>query len=445
MNTPAQNATLDGAEDSVHYLRSVADLAGRCNVVAQEAIYTDKGIKLVDKGVRVDGRLYDRLVRYKLRGSIDSHLAVENAVTVPALVQAATLQCESDTVAYLLVHTLEDGQGPERLLAPLRALHLPPPLAFKLTVMREQHPGLYEHSVRVMLVAVYLGIKSGWSDRACVPLATAALLHDVGVLHMDPVWHDPAHKITGIGRKQLMAHPVTGMMIVRSQGLYSKSVEQAVLEHHECMDGSGYPRGLRGEDISPMGQILLVAEVVAAFFEKYADDAAAQRLSLTLRLNHRKYPAALVAHLLPVLRMRALQTPVAVAVAQDSVERTIGLLSGAFADWESRRMTPLPEALGGQGVGSAYVFVQQRLQALQKTLFEAGSHPRQQAQALRDLQGDAQGLAELSLLGYEALWQLQSIVDAISTRWPQLEDRFDTGDAAVREWHDACVARLAGQ
>ena len=46
---------------------------------------------------------------------------------------------------------------------------------------------------------------------------------------------------------------------------------------------------------------LLLSEVVAAFYEKY-DDMPAQRLSLVLRLNHRKFPSALVAHILPLLQ-----------------------------------------------------------------------------------------------------------------------------------------------
>lgn len=439
MNAPDQSlAAADAAGDNRHYLRAVTDMADRRSVVTQEAIYTHKGIKLVDKGVRVDSRLYDRLVLHKLRGGIDNHLAVEDMVSVQSLVQTASAQCESDTLAYLLVHTL-DGMAADRLLAPVRALLLPHPLAFKLTVMREQHPALFGHSVRMMLVAVYLGLKSGWSERECVPLATAALLHDVGVLHMDPVWHDPANKVTGAGRKQLMAHPVTAMLIVQAQNVYPRSVEQAVLEHHECMDGSGYPRGLQGGQISPMGQILLVAEVVAAFFEKYANEAAAQRLSLTLRLNHRKFPPALVASLLPALQIRAVQT--GVEATQDDVEHVIGLLSGAFGGWEARRAGLPPESLQPPSE-QACAFVEQRLAALQKTLFEAGSHPQQQAEALEHLQGDAQGLAELALLGREALWQLQSIVDATHSRWPQLAGSTEAGDTAVAQWRDACVARL---
>ncbi|HQQ71665.1 MAG TPA: HD domain-containing phosphohydrolase [Alicycliphilus sp.] len=428
-----------GPGDNRHYLRALTDMADRGNVLTHAAIYTDRGIKLVDKGTRVDSQLYDRLVKHKLRGNIEDLLSVENMVSVQSLVQLAREQCANDTLAYLLVHTLPD-MTESKLLAPVRAMPLPPAMAFKLTVMREQHPQLFAHSVRMMLVAVYLGIKSDLSERECTPLAAAALLHDLGVLHMDPAWHDPANKITGAGRKQLLAHPVTAMLIIREQNIYPRSVEQAVLEHHECMDGSGYPRRLQGGQISRLGQILLTAEVVAAFFEKYANQGAAQRLSLILKLNHRRFPADLVACLLPLLQIRAVQGDV--QATQDDVQRCIAQLTGAFEDWERCRAIVQPAA-AQTAPEPACTVVGQRLAALQKSLFESGSHPRQLAEMLPHLQGDAQGLAELALLGQEALWQLQRIVDTTHSHWPQLPGSEDAGDIAVVQWRDACTARLA--
>ena len=76
------------APDSPHYLRALTDMADRRAVVTQDAIYTDNGIKLVEKGARIDSRLYDRLVQHKLREPIDRHLTVENAVYVSALIAA---------------------------------------------------------------------------------------------------------------------------------------------------------------------------------------------------------------------------------------------------------------------------------------------------------------------------------------------------------------------
>ena len=308
-------------------------------------------------------------------------------------------------------------------------------MAFKLTVMREQRPDLLAHSLRMALIALYLGVQSGWSERECIPLAAAALLHDIGVLHMDPVWRDPYHKVTGAGRKHLVAHPVSAMLMVRAQA-YAKSVETAVLEHHERMDGTGYPRSLQGNAISPMGQILMLAEVAAAFFEKYQDDAPAQRLSLSLRLNHRKFSAPLASLLLPLLQA---EQPLS---AKDEAAQHIATLADAFQAWDDARKA-LPAAWLALPTGRACAFVDMRLTALQKALYEAGSHPHQQAEMLVHLEGDAQGMVELELLNREAIWQLQSILNASHSRWPLLADRADAGDACVADWQDQCTQLLA--
>ena len=423
------------APDSPHYLRALTDMADRRAVVTQDAIYTDNGIKLVEKGARIDSRLYDRLVQHKLREPIDRHLTVENAVDVPALIAAGQDLAEQGVLPQMLAQALGSAG---KLLAPLRSVSLPDPVAFKLTVMRDQRPGLFEHSLQMMMVAVFLGLKSGLSERDCVPLAAAALLHDAGVLHMDPSWMDPLNKVTGVQRKHLVAHPITSMLMLKDAGVYPRSVEIAVLEHHERMDGSGYPRGLPGAEISPMGRILLLAEVVTAFYEKYTD-MPAQRLSLVLRLNHRKFPAALVAHVLPLLHEDVARDSALMPLGADAPVQ-IDTLAGAFEQWEQLKAA-LPPAVR-QVPGSVFAFADIRLQALQKALIEAGSHPRQQGDLLEQLQGDALGLAEVALVGREALWQLQSIVNACYRRWPQLTDRASPADAAVADWCDWAMRKL---
>ena len=173
----------DSAPDSPNYLRAVTDLAERRAVVTQDAIYSDNGIKLVEKGARIDGRLYDRLVQHKLREPIDRHLTVENAVDAAALVSAAQQMMQTSGLIRMMAQSLS---APERMVVPLRHMPLVGPIAFKLTLMREQRPDLFDHSLQMALVAMFLGIKSGMGERECIPLVAAALLHDMGVLHMAP-------------------------------------------------------------------------------------------------------------------------------------------------------------------------------------------------------------------------------------------------------------------
>ena len=404
-----------------------------------DSIYTDNGIKLVEKGTRVDSGLYQGLIQHKLNGRIDDHLAVDGMVSVSALAELAQQMCASDLLLQLLTESAA-GLPAGPLVAVVQKLELPNPLAFKLTVMREQHASLFAHSVRMMLVSVFIGLKRLWSPEDCAHLAAAALLHDLGVLHMNPAWHDPHNKIDGAERKHLQVHPVTAMILLREQKIYPQQVLQAVLEHHECLDGSGYPRGAQAGQISPMGQVLMVAEIATAFFDKYSQQNPALRLSLTLKLNHRKYPAALAQYLLPLLQQPAQAG--AAAVTLEEVQRLLDLQSCMFDDWQAYAGKLPPSALVPSSE-QASAFVALRLAALQKTLYEAGCHPDLLKETLAMLDGDAQTLSELGWLAREALWQLQNLLDVMHSRWPDLAESHSVSDQAVLQWAQACADLLA--
>jgi len=427
-------------KDSAHYLHAVTQLAETRPVVAQSAIYSESGIKLVDQGMRIERRLYERLVQHTLREPLDTHLSVEGAVTTASLIAAARALLESAVLPQRLAQTL---RVPASLLAPLTTMPLPPSVAFKLTLMREQRPALWKHSLEVMLIAMYLARRAETSERDCVALCAAALMHDTGMLYMDPAWADPGHKPVGAQRKQLVVHPVTSMLMVRQAQVYPRSVETAVLEHHERMDGSGYPRGITGAAISPLGRILLLAEVVAAIYEKYEDMPALQ-LSLVLRLNHRKFPAALTTALLPLLdEERARDSALMPLGAHAS--RHLETLADAFAEWERLKGTlanAQQAASASLALTQPLAFIDMRLGALHKVLLESGAHPSQQMALLSQLDGDAAGLAEVSFVGKEALWQLQTIVNACERRWPAPLASSPPADRAAHAWCDWVRSRL---
>lgn len=441
---PDPDAVPDDLRDSVHFLRAITQLAEKDNVITHSPIFTDKGIKLVESGARIDSRLYDRLVQAPLREAIDHHLMVDNMVCIQSIEAEVMVQCETVGLVRRLVAALGDVG---RLLAPLRFMPLPMPIAFKLTLMREQRPELYAHSLQMMLVALYLAIKAGWTERECVPLAAAGLLHDIGMLYMPPGWTDPEHKLTPEERKQLVAHSVTAMWVLREQGVYPQSVHIAVLEHHECMDGSGYPRGLQGEQISPMGQMLILAEVVSAFHEKYAE-MAGSRLSLMLRMNHRRYPPDLVRSILPLL-VGDVETRLEIDPLLGEVETLTALLGESFARWEAlraqvpaalRAAVPAASAAGKAAprpVDRAVVWLDGRLRTLEKELAQAGAHPKQLPGLLGYLKEDLQGMTELALLHREAVWQLEAIANSCLRRWPQLLERAAPMEQALADWCQA--------
>lgn len=421
-----------------HYQRAVLSVCERRSVSTVKSVFSSTGIKLVGGGAPVRQDTFRRLAQHELRTPLENLLTMDDVVSVPSLIEFARVQCERDPLLQLLTQGGSGAIAPATLITPLQAMSLPAPIAFMLSVMREQYPEHYAHAMHVCLVSVYLGLRSDWSKGECTSLAVAGLLHDIGTLHLDPVWLDSARQLTGPEREQLAKHTIIAAQLVNACDVYPRSVAVAILEHHERMDGSGYPRGIRDQQISPVGQVLLLAEVVAAFFEKYAHDGAAVRLSLTLRLGHHKFPADLCALLLPLLQATNIQSGDADDLQQ--VQRTSAEIARALSLWAELQPNAQESEATGATPQDAPSFVAQRLLALQRSLFDAGCHPQQQTELLPLLQGDAQGLKEMLFLVREAMWQLQSIAHTVATRWPHLGDSGDAGDVAACRWRDSLTA-----
>lgn len=426
--------------EGAHYLRAVTDLAEKRPVVTESPIYSDSGVKLVERGVRIDSRLYERLMQHTLSEPVDTHLRVEGVLTTSDLVADARDVLGSSPLPLQLAQTL---RVPESLFSPLTSMPLPSSVAFKLTLMREERPILWRHSLQLMLISMYLARCIEMNERDCVSLCAAALMHDAGMLHMDPAWTDPQRKLVGAERKQLVAHPITSMLMVRQAQVYPRSMEVAVLEHHERMDGSGYPRGISGAEISMLGRILMLAEVASAIYEKQKE-LPALHLALILRLNYRKFPSNLVAHLLPILDEERARDSALMPLGADA-NRHLETLADAFAEWDrlKRTLTQLEKSTDlKNALAQPVVFIDMRLGALHKVLLESGTHPTQHLALLSQLHSDVVGLAEVAFVGKEALWQLQTIVNACQRRWPKTAQPASNEEHAAHAWCDWVLSRF---
>ncbi|OCB30901.1 LuxR family transcriptional regulator [Mycobacterium malmoense] len=97
-------------------------------------------------------------------------------------------------------------------------------------------------------------------------LRRAGYVHDLGRIGVsNRVWEKPGG-LTGAERERVQIHPyLTGRILARVGGL--KAVREAAVNHHERLDGSGYPNGVRGEDLSVRDRILAAAESYCSAME----------------------------------------------------------------------------------------------------------------------------------------------------------------------------------
>lgn len=130
-----------------------------------------------------------------------------------------------------------------------------------LAVLEARDTLTYVHSQRMAHLAGALALELGFSPTEVLSIRVGALLHDIGMIAM-PI--DILSKPRELSITELAAvtgHPVTGYAVLRNVPL-PLQMNQAVLQHHERLDGSGYPQGLKGDAICQAARILAVADTV---------------------------------------------------------------------------------------------------------------------------------------------------------------------------------------
>jgi HD-GYP domain-containing protein (c-di-GMP phosphodiesterase class II) len=101
-------------------------------------------------------------------------------------------------------------------------------------------------------------------------LVRAALLHDVGKAFVPVAILDKPGKLTADEFEELRQHPRRGYDALAAEGGFPPEMLDVVLHHHELLDGSGYPNGLIGDQISDIVRLTTIVDIHAALVEKRA-------------------------------------------------------------------------------------------------------------------------------------------------------------------------------
>jgi putative nucleotidyltransferase with HDIG domain len=139
-----------------------------------------------------------------------------------------------------------------------------------LTAVGCHHTGTYRHCLFVTgfagAFAQHLGMREDDQRR----LARAALLHDVGKAFVPAALLDKLGELTVEEMAELREHPRRGHDALSAQGGFPPEMLDVVLHHHEFLDGTGYPNGLGGGQISDIVRLTTVVDIYAALVENRA-------------------------------------------------------------------------------------------------------------------------------------------------------------------------------
>lgn len=119
------------------------------------------------------------------------------------------------------------------------------------------------HQRRVSVLAVHIGRQMGMQSRQIETIRNVGLLHDIGKVVFPPEFLVKKDGLSPLERQLVVTHPKVGYDMLDGLG-FPETVRQAVLQHHEHIDGSGYPNGLKGPQILTEAKVVSVADVIDA-------------------------------------------------------------------------------------------------------------------------------------------------------------------------------------
>ncbi len=125
--------------------------------------------------------------------------------------------------------------------------------------------GTVDHSVNVSILSTYLAMQMGYSHSVILQnIAAGALLHDIGKAKVPLGDADDDAQVAA----KMLAHPEIGFAMLEEEGLAPNEIKWIVAQHHECSDGTGYPKRLRGNSIYDLTRIVSIAN---AFDERVGE------------------------------------------------------------------------------------------------------------------------------------------------------------------------------
>lgn len=200
------------------------------------------------------------------------------------------------------------------------------------------------------------------------------------------------------------------------------------------MDGSGYPRGVKGEEISPLSQVIMLSEVVATLLEQSWEKYGASRLAMMLKMNRKRFSTALIDHIAPAFVGKA---PNVAPMPVETLSTQLRQLAEVFRLWHGACRPDLPASALADFVG-------QRLVAVERSLHETGFQPNELSALLSGMQDDSAMIAEMQLMLHESQWMVSSLIKEAQRRW---HDFVPQGQACetVERWIEQALPLLKAE
>ncbi|WP_280150538.1 HD domain-containing phosphohydrolase [Piscinibacter sp. XHJ-5] len=335
MNTSgAQSATFSSANP--HALATILEASETRSIIASRDIFDVSGTKLWARDQPVSQALQRKLLDRQLRHPLESCLYAEDGVTSRSLVQSVEALLERDSPLAVLLRPCAD-----RLVHAATHLPLHSVAQLLLTAGQAARAESFDHAVQAMALNGALALVHGADTRHLRLAMLAGLLHDLGEMYIAPQYGeaDADRTLDAQSYQHLVVHPHVGRLLIEQLTNYPPEVARAVAEHHERLDGSGYPHCLQRDQVSPLGRLLAVSEAALGVLRGERPHLA--RASMALRVVPGEFDLGWTGLLSRAARTQpALQA----TLSADEIKERLGRLDAALQAAQFRTSTLMLQA-----------------------------------------------------------------------------------------------------
>ncbi|MEJ8547243.1 HD-GYP domain-containing protein [Brevibacillus borstelensis] len=236
-------------------------------------IFTEDGKVLLGVGMT----LTDRLIQGLVRSGIDS-LYIDDPrtgdIVVEDVIRPETRQVAVETIEKTVKQITNSNKLARKISLKEMGLHFQHAfgsilddlmqnrqIVMHLASISTHSPSLYHHSVNVAVLSTAVGMSIGYNRNQLMELGIGAMLHDIGKTQLPAEMLQKTERWSQEEMEIAKQHCLLGFNILRKQHDISLLSAHVCLQHHERLDGSGFPQGLKGKNIHEYAQIVGICDI----------------------------------------------------------------------------------------------------------------------------------------------------------------------------------------
>lgn len=228
-------------------------------MIAKRDIYDRNSNLLVAKGTEITDTIIKRLERlglYNPKDIFDSEETINQnskSESVISITQDFSKKINIRNAKYL--------ELPNKILSTIIFESKNKPWFMYINALSNYLDWIYTHSINVSLISTMMAVELKYNDKELWNISLGAFLHDLGMLLVPKFILSKPEPLNDMEMKYVQQHCELGMSTLKPLSL-PKECTDVIMEHHERLDGSGYPRGIKGDEISRNAKIVMIADVI---------------------------------------------------------------------------------------------------------------------------------------------------------------------------------------